>query len=126
MKNVRWLAALLVLLILLPGLAACGNRPGLIEGSVRPAQGGELAGQILVVAYELKKSEEVGQLDVFQKGVLLRKELIDDAGRYAFELEPGSYVVEVWQDGLEVVNRLVEVKAGRTTTVDFEVPAPSS
>jgi hypothetical protein len=125
MKNGRWLAALLVLLILLPGLAACGNRPGVIEGSVRSAQGGELAGQILVVVYELKKSEEVGQLDVFQKGVLWRKELIDDADRYAFELEPGSYVVEVWQDGREVVDRLVEVKAGRTTTIDFEVPTSS-
>jgi hypothetical protein len=121
MKNYRWLGVLLVLLV----LVSCGNRPGVVEGRVRSAQGGELAGQILVVAYELKRSEEVGQLDVFQKGVLLRKELINEAGRYAFELEPGSYVVEVWQDGLEVTDRLVEVKAGRTTTVDFEVTAPS-
>ena len=126
MKNYRWLGALLVLLVLVPGLAACGNRPGVIAGSVRAAQGGELTGQILVVVYELKKPDEVGQLDVYQKGVLLRKELIDEAGRYSFELEPGNYQVEVWRDGLEVTKRLVEVKAGRTTTTDFEVADPSS
>jgi hypothetical protein len=79
-----------------------------------------------VVVYELKKPDEVGQLDVFQKGVLLRKELIGEAGRYSFELEPGNYQVEVWRDGLEVTKRLVEVKAGRTTTTDFEVADPSS
>jgi hypothetical protein len=58
---------------------------------------------------------------VFAKGALLAKELTGDDGTYSLNLKGNRYIVEVWVEGYDAGSRMVEVKPGRTHTVDFVV-----
>jgi hypothetical protein len=123
-KTISILVLLAMAVIGSLGLMACGDQPGVVEGTVTQASGGEPMAQTQVVIYGTKKAEEVTGLDVYQKGPLLQKQLTDENGRFSFSLEPGSYIIQVWIQGLEVADRMVKVKAGRTTTTDFAVAVP--
>lgn len=106
-------------------LASCGDQMGTMQGVVTNASDGTPVAKALVVVYGLKKIEGMGQLDAYEKESILRKEPTDDNGAYSTTLEAGVYVVQVWIEGLEVADRMVEVKPGRTLTADFEVTPPS-
>jgi hypothetical protein len=44
-----------------------------------------------------------------------------------FEIDkvpPGTYTIEAWQEKLGVVSKMVTVKAGAVTTVDFAYMSP--
>lgn len=118
---------LLVVIALLSGsflLGGCGNRDGTLEGTVSGVDPNAI--QVQVVVYELARADTVPGMDVFQKGVIVQKVLLDDTARFAFTLPPEEYVLQVWLNGREAVDRLVEVKSGRTTTLDLEVTPPPS
>jgi hypothetical protein len=117
---------LVTLLILsASSLGACGNQPGEVRGVVTVASSGDLVTQAQVVVYQLDRAKKVTGADVFVKGSILQKQFVDDKAHYSFSLEPGSYIVEVWVEGLEVGNRMVQVKSGRASTADFQVEMPS-
>ena len=107
------------------GLAGCGDQPGTIEGTVTDAASQEVVGQAQVVVFALERTKDFGDLDVYSKGIVLREDLTDGNGHYAYTLAPGTYVIQVWAEGLEVADRMVEVKSGRTVTLDFSVEIPS-
>jgi hypothetical protein len=106
-------------------LVSCGDRLGTVEGVVSNAADGSLLIGAQVVVYSLEKAEGVGQLDAYTKRDIIQKQLTGEDGTYTFSLEAGTYVMQVWLEGLEVADRMVEVKSGRTTTADFEVAPPS-
>ncbi|MBN1658114.1 MAG: hypothetical protein JXA93_06915 [Anaerolineae bacterium] len=114
----------LVVIVASLTLAACGKRDGVVEGTVRGAD--PSAARIQVVIYGLKRSEEMPGMDVFHKGVIVQKGPVDANGHFAFTLPAAEYVLQVWVNGYEVVDRLIEVKSGRTTTLDLEVTPPPS
>jgi hypothetical protein len=116
----------LSILILIPlALLACGNQPGVVEGTVIQADGGEPPAQAEVVVYELQKAQGDSQLDVFQKGAALQREPIAEDGSYRLSLDPGSYIVQVWAGNIPLGDRLVEIRAGRKVRVDFQVASPA-
>jgi hypothetical protein len=80
--------------------------------------------QAQVVVFALETIDGAGSLDIFGKGTLLQKQFTDENGKFSFSLEPGSYVIQVWVEGLEVGDRMVQVKPGRMTAVDFTVEIP--
>lgn len=116
---------LLSLILLSLALVACGNRPGVVEGTVTQAEGGEALIQAEIVVYELQRAQGDSQMDVFQKGAALQRGPIPEDGSYRFSLAPGSYIIQVWAGDTPLGDRLVEIKAGRKITVDFEVTPPS-
>ena len=122
MKRSPVLQALLIVLALgISSLAGCGNRPGTAEGTVRDAASQEAVGQAQVIVFALESLKGSGSMDVYSKGALLEKQFTDENGNFSFSLEPGSYVIQVWVEGLEAGDRMVQVKPGRVTTVDFSV-----
>lgn len=118
---------LVMLAALLAGgllMGSCGNRDGMLEGTVTGVDPSTI--QVQVVVYELQRADDVQGVNVFQKGVIVQKALVDESGRFAFTLPAEEYVLQVWLNGREAVDRLVEVKSGRTTTLDLEVTPPPS
>ncbi|HSJ58601.1 MAG TPA: carboxypeptidase-like regulatory domain-containing protein [Anaerolineae bacterium] len=105
-------------------VTACGKRDGVVEGTVRGVDPN--TAQVQVVIYDLTRSDDVPGMDVFHKGVIVQKALVDANGHFAFTLPAEEYVLQVWLDGYEVVDRMIEVESGRTTTLDLEVAPPSS
>jgi hypothetical protein len=118
----RFLAALIVISLI---LVACGDQPGIVEGTVTQAAADEPLAQAEVIVYELQRVEGDDQLDLYQKGAALHRETIAQDGSYHLSLAPGSYIVQIWAGDAALGDRLVEVKAGRRAQVDFEVTAPS-
>ena len=122
MRRSPVLRALFIALALgLLSLAGCGNRPGTAEGTVRDAASQEAVGQAQVIVFALESLKGAGNLDVYSKGAVLEKQFTDENGNFSFSLEPGSYVIQVWVEGLEAGDRMVQIKPGRVTTVDFSV-----
>ncbi len=119
-----WIRVTMISVIGLLALVGCGAQPGKVTGVVYQGPERQLAANVQVVVYELK-SESVNGLEVYQKGRILSKQLADGNGAFSFSLPPGTYVIEVWIEGLEVASRMVKVKPGRTVTVDLEVPVPA-
>lgn len=124
-KGIGYFALALALMFGVLGLAGCGDKLGAVEGTVTDAATGELVPNARVVVYGLEKVEGMGNLDTFTKGLILQKQFVDEDGGYSLSLEKGTYVFQVWIEGMEVTDRMVEVKSGRTTTADFEVQVPS-
>ena len=117
---------LLIAVAILAGsfiLTACARRDGAVEGTISGAD--PSAAQIQVVIYDLQRADEVTGMDVFQKGAILQKALVGEDGGFAFTLPPQEYILQVWVDGIEMVSRMIEIKSGRTTTLDLEVTSPS-
>ena len=124
MRRYILVCALLTGLVLgAASLTVCGNKPGTVQGTVTRKQDGKGIAQATIAVWELTKAEEV-KMDVYQKGILLQKQFTDENGAYSVSLPPATYQFEVWVEGIGRANRLVEVKAGRTITVDFEVDVP--
>ena len=123
-KNIPFLSLLMAVLWGVFCLASCGGRPGTVKGTVVDSQSGQPVVDAQVVVYELMEAKDVTNLSVFQKGVILQKQVTDGDGAFSFSLEPADYVIQVWIDGLEVADRLVKVKSGRETPLDLEVSVP--
>ena len=125
MKRVQKL--LLAAIVILTGslyLTACERRDGILEGTVHGAD--PSAVRVEVVIYELQHADEVTGVNVFQKGAILQRATVDDNGSFAFTLPPEEYILQVWLNGVEAVDQMVEVRSGRTTTLELEVtPTPS-
>jgi uncharacterized GH25 family protein len=115
-----------VLLVMLSalGLAGCGNQPGVLEGTVTEVQTGQPVAQAQVLVYALEGVDEITQMDVYQKGDVIEKQTTDENGAFSISLAPGRYVVSIGVEGLEVENRLVEIKSGRKTLTDLGVTLP--
>jgi hypothetical protein len=107
------------------GLAGCGNQPGTLEGVVTRATDGTPVAAATVRIYPLTKIQEVTGVNAFRKGDMVDTLVADEDGIYSISLAAGSYVVEVEAEGLATANKMVEVKGGQTTTVDFSLAAPS-
>jgi hypothetical protein len=114
----------LVLLLLAGLLAACGSGPGTLRGRVVDAKGRAVP-QLAVAVYELEGRGPLGQGSLYQKGSVVQEQSSGDDGRFSFVLEPGRYVVQVQQDGAVVGSRMVEIKANRTLTVEFQLAGSS-
>jgi hypothetical protein len=112
---------LIVLMIGALCLAGCGSGPGTVEGTVIDASDGTPIADAEVIVLDLKRYEAVGDMNVFQKGTAIQKVLTDENGAYSVSLDPNSYVIQVWLEDVEVADRMVEVKPGRATTIDFSV-----
>lgn len=116
---------LIVLVIGVLGLLGCSSEPGIVKGVVSQASSGEPIAQAQIVVFPLEKAEEVRAVDAYTKGNASLKQATDENGAFSISLEEGSYVIEVWVESLEVGNRMVKVKGGRTINVDFPVDVPS-
>ena len=116
---------LLVALAAILGLMGCGSRQGTLRGQVTNKQTGEAVAQVRVAVYGLTDIGGSGQPAVYQKGAVLQEQVTDEKGGYAFSLGPGNYVVQAWVNDQKVGDRMVNVKSGRATDVDFEVELPS-
>jgi uncharacterized membrane protein len=106
------------------GLAGCGNQPGVLEGTVTEVQTGQPVAQAQILVYALEGVDEITQMDVYQKGDAIEKQTTDENGAFSLSLAPGRYVVSIRMEGLEVENRLVEIKSGRKTLSDLGVTLP--
>jgi len=103
-------------------LGASARRDGVLQGTV---QGGDPStDHIQVVIYALDRAEDAPNVNVFQKGPILQKAVIDETRTFTFTLPPEEYVLQVWLNGIGVVDQLIEVEPGRATTVDLEVKPP--
>jgi hypothetical protein len=107
------------------GLAGCGNQPGTVQGVVTRAADGTPVATATVRIYQLSKIQEVTGVNAFQKGDVFQTLAADEGGVYSVSLDPGSYVIEVEAEGLATANKMVEVKGGKTVTLDFSLAAPS-
>ena len=114
-------------------LSGCGEQIGTVRGIVtqmqdpngpadNPANIGSAIERATVVAYTLERFSEVTEIEVYNKGPIVKKVFTDAAGAYSFSLPKGKYVFEVWVDGLTVDSRQVEVKGGQTADHNFNVP----
>lgn len=121
--SIYGLAAALVVVALV--LAGCGRKPGTMEGTVTNAQSGEPIAGATVAVFALDRFKDVSNIDVYKKGIILHKLVTDENGQYTLSLDADSYVVQVWVEGIEVTDRMVEIKPGRSTTLDFSVEVPS-
>jgi len=125
MRRFLLLQGLLIVLALgILSLAGCGNQAGTAGGTVRDATSQEAVGQAQVVVFGLESLKGAGNLDVYSRGAILQKQFTDESGSFSFSLEPGNYVIQVWVDGVEVGDRMVQIKPGRATTVDFSIEIP--
>lgn len=126
----RWAERLtpLFLLLLLAGLlAACGgdpNAPGTLQGQIVDAQGEGLAGMTIAI-YGLQSVGQIDKGSLYQKQSLLQEQSTGDDGRFSIVLEPGRYVVQVEKDGAVLGSRIMEVRANRVETADFQVEGSS-
>ena len=101
----RTLSAVLVSLMLLPGVTFAQLGPGAVAGLVKDESGGVIPGATIHVVNETTGSA----VDLFS----------DEQGAYqAPELEPGPYRVEATLDGFEPVVRRVVLGAGQTLAND--------
>jgi hypothetical protein len=116
---------LVVLFVVSMGLASCGNQPGTIEGTVTGARWGEPVSQAKIDIFALEKPEDVSNLQIYEKEAILQEQLTDENGTFSISLAPGTYVLQVWVQDLEVANQMVEIRAGRATKLDLRVEIPS-
>jgi hypothetical protein len=116
---------LLVLAASALSLSACGNRPGQIKGKVTDAQSGVAVAQARVVVYDLTDTGVGGQVPVYQKGAVLHEQVTDEDGNYAFSVQSGPHIVEVWVDDQKVGDQMVQVRSGRSAVTNFQVEPPS-
>jgi len=123
MRGSIFLGVFLVVLSAL-GLASCGNRPGVLEGTVTESQTGQPVAQAQVLVYALKGVNEITNLDVYQKGDAIEEQTTAADGSFSVSLAPGRYIVSIWVEDLEVENRMVEIQSGRRTPVDLGVTLP--
>jgi hypothetical protein len=107
------------------GLAGCGNQPGTVQGVVTRASDGTPVAAARVQIYQLARIQEVSGVNAFQKGDVLQTLVAGEDGVYSVSLEPGSYVIDVAADGLATASKMVEVKGGKTASIDFSLAAPS-
>jgi hypothetical protein len=105
-------------------LAGCGNQPGVLEGTVTEAQTGQPVAQAQVLVYALEGVDEITHLDTYQKGEAIEQQTTVEDGAFSISLDPGRYVLSIRVGGLEVENRLVEIKSGRRTLADLGVTLP--
>lgn len=108
-----------VLTVGLMSMAGCGNQPGTVQGTVTHAEDGTPVDSAQIDLFGLERVKEVTHMDAFQKGTALQRLVTDKNGTYSVSLEPGMYILEVRVEGFETTSNLVEVKGGRTATVDF-------
>lgn len=123
MRRFLFLGVFLVMLSAL-GLAGCGNQPGVLEGTITDIQTGQPVAQAQVLVYALEDVDEITNLDAYQKGEAVEKQTTAEDGAFSVSLAPGKYVVSIRVGGLEVENRLVEIKSGRRTLTDLGVTLP--
>jgi hypothetical protein len=105
-------------------LVGCGNQPGVLEGTITEAQTGQPVAQAQVLVYALEGVDEITHLDTYQKGDAIEQQTTAEDGAFSISLAPGRYVVSIRVGGLEVENRLVEIKSGRRTLTDLGVTLP--
>jgi hypothetical protein len=123
MRRFLFLGMFLVMLSAL-GLASCGNQPGVLEGTITDIQTGQPVAQAQVLVYALENVDEITNLDTYQKGEAVEKQTTAEDGAFSISLVPGKYIVSIRVGGLEVENRLVEIKSGRRTLTDLSVTLP--
>jgi len=123
MRRFLFLGVFLVVLSTL-GLAGCGNQPGVLEGTVTDVQSGQPVAQAQALVYALEGVDEITHLDTYQKGEAVEKQTTAEDGAFSISLAPGRYVLSIRVEGLEVENRLVEIKSGRKTLTDLGVMLP--
>ncbi len=119
------LSILLVLITILGSLSGCGSQEGTIRGTVQSAQDGAPIARAEVYVIELMRAENVTDMNVFQKGEALDKQVSGDDGGFSFTLDEGDCIVEVWVEGQKVADRMVNVEGGQTNSLDFDVEVPS-
>jgi hypothetical protein len=124
--NRHWkrLVSLHLLMLAAGLLAACGGGPGTLNGLVVDATGTAVP-RLDVGVYSLQDVDAIDQGRLYQKGSLVQEQATGADGRFSFSLEPGRYIVQVRQDGVDVGSQLVEVKAGRTVTVRLQLAGSS-
>jgi len=105
-------------------LVGCGNQPGVLEGTITEAQTGQPVAQAQVLVYALEGVDEITHLDTYQKGDAIEQQTTAEDGAFSISLAPGRSVVSIRVGGLEVENRLVEIKSGRRTLTDLGVTLP--
>lgn len=115
----------LVLVAAAFGLLSCGNDPGAVKGTVTQDPDGAPVPQAQIVIFQLVKLEKIKNVAAYEKGAILHKALTDEKGEFSISVAPDNYVIEVWVPGRATKGRQIEVKSGRTVTVDFRVAAPS-
>jgi hypothetical protein len=125
MQKVPRYTFLFVLVAGLLSLAACGNRPGKVEGRVTDAQNGQALAQMRIVVYGLSESADVTNVNAYVKGGVVQEQATGEDGRYSLSLDPGAYIVQVWANDQQVGDRLVKIQPGRAETVDFQVEMPA-
>jgi len=126
MKQISLIYRLAVVLVVVAlVLAGCGRKPGTMEGTVTDAQSSEPIAGATVAVFALERFQDVSNMDVYKKGVILHKLSTDESGQYTLSLDADKYVIQIWVDGIEVADRMVEIKPGRSTTADFNVEVPS-
>lgn len=123
-KRIKFLLVAIVVIVGSLVLAACDRPDGVVEGTVSGVDPDAM--EVQVVIYELQRADEVPGVNVFQKGAILQRTVVDENGGFAFTLPPEEYILQVWLNGIEVRDQMIEVKSGRTTTLDLEVTPPSS
>lgn len=133
-----WPILVIVALVIVSSAVACGGSgsgEGTVQGTVTrardpskpltdPSNAGDPIANAQVVAYSLKKAEEVTSMETFVKGTIVYKGFADANGAISFKLPAGKYVIEVWVNALEVGSRQVEVKSDKTTAVNLNVVVP--
>jgi hypothetical protein len=123
-----------VIMLALLTLSGCGEQIGTVQGTVTqmrdpngsaedPANIGPPIRRATVAVYSLERFSDVKEIEVYDKGPIVQKMLTDAAGAYSFSLPKDKYIIEVWVDGLTVASRQVKVEGGKTTDLNFNVPA---
>ena len=132
MRKLLCACTVAVMTLALLTLSGCGEQIGTVQGIVTqmqdpngpaddPANIGSAIERATVVAYTLERFSEVTEIEVYNKGPIVKKVFTDAAGAYSFSLSKGKYVIEVWVGGFTVASRQVEVKGGKTTELNFNV-----
>lgn len=106
-------------------LSSCSGRPGTLTGTVTQVEDGKPVAGAEILVFELEQVRQVNSMDVYQKTDTVHRQVTDANGAFSVSLKPDRYLVEVKIRGVKVTSRMVQVKAGRTLTSDFQITAPA-
>jgi len=113
------------LAILALSLSGCSGQPGTLSGTVTQVEDGKPVVGAEIRVFELKKAQEVTTLDIYEKTNTVYRQVTDANGAFSASLQPARYLVEVWIGGARVTSRMVQIKAGRTLGVEFQIVTPA-
>lgn len=125
MKRQHLTFAVILVLLGTLSLSACGNRPGELVGTVIRTDDGSPVTGAEVTVFSLEQFKDVTNVDAYRKGSALQTVTTAGDGGFSFSLEADKYQLEVKAEGMNPTSRLVEVKPGRSVTVEMSL-APAS